>query len=415
MRVNPVDGFVVAATRALEVVSPAYDALTPAQRHEFATSHPNNYLNVMRSREEFPANECPTLESLLATNAAKLKQLMDRGDFVRYENSAFYLYRIRDGDHVQTGLVAEIPVEEYEQDRVKKHELTQVGKEDDLTSYQLKVRASSSPICLTYPPDKSIDNYVGLLTQQKPVVDFEDLNGLQQTVWAIDDGEQVATLKTLFAKISVSYLTDGHHRAASAIRFRDLERERNTHHSGDEPYNLLLVAFFPSNQLRILEYNRCIKGLNGLSRDELLRALETSFAVERCEVGTDAEMMRPRRRGEFSMLVENNWYRLNLHQQLIPAGDTVGSLDVSILQAQILAPVLDITDPRTDARVEYLSGAFDMNQLEAHCRNNHLLGFAVYPTAIEDLMAVADADEVMPPKSTWFDPKLRSGVFLRMR
>ena len=414
MRVRPLDGYIVDAARASQVVSPAYDALTPAQRHEFATTHPQNYLNVMRSREEFPANECPELDELLATNAATLKRMMDAGDFVRYPKPAFFVYRLREGGHVQTGLVAEIPVEEYEKGLVKKHEHTQTGKEDDLTIYQTRVRASSSPICLTYPAVPVIEDYITLLSNQQPLIEFVDRDGLEQTIWAIDDESQVSHLKNLFARIPESYLTDGHHRAASATRFRDLERVANTQHTGEEPYNLLLVAFFPSNQLRILEYNRCVKGLNGRSPDAVLRAIETSFALEGYD-WPDAEAVRPRTRGEFSMFVDDSWYRLTAHEDLIPVGDPVGALDVSILQTLLLGPILSIDDPRTDARMSYLSGAFGMSQLEEHCRENDLVGFAVYPTAIEDLMAVADIDDVMPPKSTWFDPKLRSGIFLRMR
>lgn len=412
MRISPFEGYLVNPERASVVVSPAYDALTPAQRHQFATSHPQNYLNVMRSREEYPPGECPTLDELLLSNGRRLKQMMDGGDFDYRQTPSFYLYRLREGGHVQTGVVAEVPVEEYENGLVKKHEHTQPDKEDDLTHYQSRVRASSSPICLTYPPDPNIDHYVSVLGKRNPVVDFEDGEGIQQTVWVVDDDEAVVGLQKLFEKVPVSYLTDGHHRTASATRFRDLERQANPAHRGDEPYNFLLVAFFPSNQLRILEYNRCVKGLNGHSRAELLKAAALNFSVELCE--EPGEAARPRVRGELSMFVEDSWYRLTAHAGVVP-DDPVGALDVSVLEDQILMPILGIGDTRTDNRMSYLSGAFDMTQLQDHCRENDLLGFAVYPTAIQDLMAVANASDVMPPKSTWFDPKLRSGVFLRMR
>ena len=412
MRISPFEGYLVNPERAPVVVSPAYDALTPAQRHQFATTHPQNYLNVMRSHEEYPPGECPSVDQLLRTNAQTLGRMMARGDFVPRPTPSLYLYRLREGAHVQTGVVAEVPVEEYESGLVKKHEHTQADKEDDLTRYQSRVRASSSPICLTYPPDAAIDDYVTVLSQRTPVIDFEDAEGIQQTVWVLDDGEAVFALQELFENVPVSYLTDGHHRTASATRFRDLEREANSAHTGDEPYNQLLVAFFPSNQLRILEYNRCVKGLNGHSRAGLLEVLEGNFSVSPWE--RQGEAVRPRVKGEFSMFVEDHWYRLTVHAGVVP-DDPVSGLDVSVLQDRILAPILGIADPRTDTRMSYLSGAFDMTQLQEHCRENDVLGFAVYPTEIEDLMAVADAGEVMPPKSTWFDPKLRSGVFLRMR
>ena len=414
MRASPVDGYLVRAERASAVVSPAYDALTPGQRHVFATTHPGNYLNVLRSREEYPVDQRPGLDELLRSNRARLARMMKEGDFVRQQKPAFYLYRLREGGHAQIGVVAEIPVEEYENGLVKKHEHTQADKEDDLTHYQVEVRASSSPICLTYPPEAAIDEYVARLSQQDPSLDFEDAEGLRQTVWTVDDDEAVSNLVGLLGKVPASYLTDGHHRAASATRFRNIERDANPTHTGAEPYNYLLVAIFPSNQLRILEYNRCINGLSGHTRDGLLAALGNSFSVEGCNEAR-GESVRPRTRGAFSMFVEDTWYRLSVHAEIVPVADPVRALDVSILQENILAPILAIADPRTDARLGYLSGAFDMRQLEDHCRKNDLVGFAVYPTAIEDLMAVADANDVMPPKSTWFDPKLRSGLFLRMR
>lgn len=413
MRISPFDGYIVDADKAAQVVSPAYDALTPVQRHHFALTHPQNYLNVMRSREEFPENECPSLTALLATNSARLKRMIDEKDFVYQQTPSFYIYRLSDQGHIQTGLVTEIPITEYESGLVKKHEFTQASKEDDLTFYQQKVRASSSPMCLTYLPDPHIDECISTLCRREPVLDFADTDGLRQTVWVIADAESIARLQALFSRVPTSYLTDGHHRAASAARFRDVERAANPNHCGSEPYNFLLVALFPSNQLRILEYNRCVDGLNGKSAREFLQALTSKFEVESCD-GQPARWVRPRARGEFALFCNGIWYRLTSRKEFVPH-DLVGALDVSILQNEIMKPILGISDPRSDPRISYLSGAFDMMELEAHCRENNLLGFAVYPTAIEDLIAVADTGDIMPPKSTWFDPKLRSGIFLRMR
>lgn len=409
----PIDGYLVNPRKVGQIVSPAYDALTPAQRHAFATSHPENYLNVMRSREEFPENERPTLENLLASNNERLQRMISDGDFVRQEPPGYFIYRLAVADHVQTGLVAEISVAEYLAGKVKKHEDTQEFKEDDLTAYQRVVRASSSPICLTYPAQDDIDALIAELSAGEPTVDFVADDGARQSIWSIAESGQLKRLEEAFAGLAASYLTDGHHRAASAQRFLELERDDNPQHTGDESYNNLLVSFFPSNQLRILEYNRCIRGTNGHSEEGLLSAISQLFEVEKLSVATAAEA-RPRRRGEFAMYVVNRWYRLRLRDAQVPS-DPVDALDVSILQDRLLAPVLGVVDPRTDSRMGYMSGAFDLDQLQAHCSENDEVGFAVYPIAIEDLMAVADAERVMPPKSTWFDPKLRSGIFLVLR
>ena len=410
---KPIDGYLVNPAKVEQVVSPAYDALTPAQRHVFATTHPENYLNVMRSREEFPEHGRPTLEQLLASNYQRLQSMISDGNFVRQQQPCYFIYRLAVDDHVQTGLVAEIPIAEYLAGQVKKHEHTQAFKEDDLTAYQRVVRASSSPICLTYPAREDIDELVLEMTESAPLIDFVADDGARQSVWVISEPASCERLEAAFADLSVSYLTDGHHRAASAERFLELEREDNPNHTGEELYNNLLVAFFPSNQLRILEYNRCVNGTNGHTVLELLREISGNFDVVALTVTTAAEAA-PRSRGEFAMYFAENWYRLSVRDQHVPS-DLVDGLDVSVLQRQLLAPILGIVDPRTDPRMGYLSGAFNLDQLQSYCRDNDEIGFAVFPTSIEDLMAVADAERVMPPKSTWFDPKLRSGIFLLLR
>lgn len=412
--IKPFDGYLVNPERAAIVVSPPYDALTPQQRHEYATAHPRNYLNTMRSREEFPEHERPSLDELLAGNSAKLKQLIDNHDLVYQPAPGFYLYRLAVDGHVQTGLVAEVPVEEYQQGRVKKHENTQASKEDDLTAYNRVVRASSSPICLAYPASAEVDALIAELTGQDPAVDFVAEDGVSQTVWYVSEEGAMERLQELFEGVPATYLTDGHHRTASAVRFVEGERAANPNHTGEEPYNFLLVALFPDSELRILEYNRCVRGLNGHTVEQLVAAVEIGFDVERLSISS-AEEARPRARAEMAMFVQGTWYRLSARPGVVPSGDRVRSLDVSVLQEQILGPTLGIDDPRTDPRISYMSGAFGLHDLEQHCRENDKIGFAVYPTSMEDLMAVADADEVMPAKSTWFDPKLRSGLFLRLR
>ena len=413
MRLKPVDGMVVNPERVEVVVSPAYDALTPTQRYRYANKHPGNYLNVMRSREEYPEGERPTAAELLAANGKRLQEMISAGDFLPRDKPAYYIYRLSAADHVQTGVVADIPVAEYLDGRVKKHEHTQALKEDDLTTYQREVRATSSPICLTYASSEAVDTLVASLTEASPLLDFVAEDGVRQSVWAVDDHADIERLEQAFATVEVAYLTDGHHRAASGARFMELERADNPRHTGDESYNFLLVSFFPADQLRILEYNRLVARTAGKTVDEVLAGMAASFEVEPLTVSTASDA-RPGRRGEFGVFLEGRWYRLKIRPSLVP-DDLVDALDVSILQEHLLAPVLGINEPRTDPNISYLPGAVSLEALERECTERHLIGIAVYPTAIEDLMAVADASRVMPPKSTWFEPKLRSGLFLLLR
>ena len=412
-RVKPITGYIVNPDRVDDVVSPAYDAMTPAQRHVFAESHPGNYLNVMRSREEFPVDQCPTLDELLVRNGDRLQCMIEDGDFIPQSRPGYFIYRLAVDGHEQTGLVAELPVSEYLDGLVKKHEHTQTLKEDDLTEYQRVVRASSSPICLTYPASAEIDSLLGELTESTPALDFVSDDGCRQQVWIIADFTDVERIEAAYAAVPVTYLTDGHHRTASAVRFMTLEQEANPSHNGDESYNQMLVSFFPAEQLRILEYNRFIRAPHANSEEEMLEAVSESFEVERLEVNTAGEV-RPRRRGEFAMFAFGARFRLSIKPGLVPV-DVVDALDVSLLQDRLLEPVFGVEDPRNDPRVGYMSGALSLQQLEQQCVDEDQIGFAVYPTAIEDLMAVADAERVMPPKSTWFDPKLRSGIFLLLR
>ncbi len=412
--IKPFDGYLANPDRANEIVCPSYDAMTPHERHDYANAHPRNYLNAMRALEEFSQIERPSLDDLLARNAACLERMIAQGDLQFHARQCFYIYRLVEGSHVQVGVVAEVPVEDYEKGLIKKHENTQEDKEDDLTAYQRGVRASSSPICLAYRSVGEIDVFVERFMEREPIIHFTPEDGLVQTVWQVGDQDDIDTLCALFAGVPAAYLTDGHHRAASAVRFVASERAANPAHTGDEPYNNLLVGFYPDNQLRILEYNRCVKGMNGLGRDELLSAMAPCFTVERLAVESAREAL-PRARGEVAMVLGSDWYRLRVRPEIVPRDDPVGRLDVTVLQERLLGPVLGINDPRTSHRIEYLSAAFDLDELASICRQSEEIGFAVYPTSIEDLIAVSDAGEVMPPKSTWFDPKLRAGLFLRMR
>ncbi|MGA8262127.1 MAG: DUF1015 family protein [Arenicellales bacterium] len=410
---RPFRGYLVAPERVRDVVAPAYDALTPGQRHLFARSHPDNYVNAIRSLEDFPECERPSLDELLECNKRKLESLLAQGAFREMASPCLFVYRLKTEDHEQVGLVGEIPVDEYDRGIIRKHEHTQTNREDQLVRYNDVVGAASSPVCLTYTHHPEVDAIVKGCMRKAPVIDFVAGDGVAQTVWCIDDPEIQARLRRCFAAIGEAYLTDGHHRAAAGSRFAHLRRQHNAHYTGEEAYNYLLVVLFPDDQMRILAYNRYVKDLNGLDVSGLLEALSKDFTVSRLGAvpASEAEPLKPR---EFSMFLEGQWYRLDVDPATVPEDDPVASLDITILHDRILAPILGVADVRCASRCESIAGARGMEGLVEHCLEGGV-AFACYPMSIQQLMAVADADLVMPPKSTWFDPKARSGLFLRLR
>ncbi|NIR28289.1 MAG: DUF1015 domain-containing protein [Gammaproteobacteria bacterium] len=412
--VKAFDAYIANPERASEIAAPAYDALTPRERHRFAEAHPTNYLNVIRSVEEFPPEERPAFEELLRANVQRLHEMLETGLLLYNPQPGYYVYRLAIDAHVQVGVVAEVPVQSYEQGLVKRHENTQTEKEEQLARYLKAVRAGSSPVCLAYPHQPDIDALVSQAMRAKPLIDFVADDGLAQTVWFVDDDRMVRELTERLSAVPAFYLTDGHHRAAAASRYAARRRAGNPQHTGHEAYNYLLAALFPDNQLRILDYNRCVRGLNGHSARDLLAALERPFVVEALDVAAP-EQARPRRRHEMAMHLDGCWYRLTARPEILPRYDPVHSLDLMLLQEHVLEPTLGIVDPRSDTRIDYVPGPFGLDGLEGRCRDGWDLAFAVYPTSIRELMEVADTHQTMPPKSTWFDPKVRSGLFVRLR
>lgn len=412
--VRPFRGYLVAPEWIHDVVAPAYDALTPAQRHCYAQRHPENYVNAMRSLEEFPATERPTLDELLALNRRNLESLLEQGAFRDTGSPCLFIYRLQVDDHEQVGLVGEVPVDEYDRDVIKKHEHTQTNREDQLTRYNDVVGAASSPVCLTYTNHPGIDAIMAERMTTEPVIDFVAEDGVAQSVWCIDDSGTQERLQKYFAEVGEAYLTDGHHRAAAGSSFAHLRRQRDPRYTREEAYNFLLVVLFPDNRMRILAYNRYVTDLNGLDPGELLETLAGGFEVEHlgAVAAGDVEPARPR---EFAMLLADQWYRLRVDPRSVAEDDPVETLDITILHERILGPILGIADVRCDDRCESIAGASGMEGLVERCREGGGVAFACHPVSIEQLMAVADAKRVMPPKSTWFDPKVRSGLFLRLR
>ena len=396
--------YVVCSDRAEQVVAPAYDSMAPAERAAYAKANPSNFIKTMRTPEDYVESENPSLGMVLDHNLNAVQKMLEDSTFELQPHEALYIYRLHTGDHVQTAVIAEVPVTEYQQGRIHKHEHTRSEHENRLTQYLQHVGASSSPICLAYQDDARIDKTVEIITQDKPLLDFSLEDGIRQTVWKVAETEQIDILRTQFLSVEVAYLTDGHHRMAASVRHA-------ANRSSSGPWDKFLTALFPATQLRILSFNRCVRDLNGLSVEQLIDGLALNFTVDR--VSDDRKPMLPSKPGEFTLLVENQLFRLQVRPARVP-NDSVGSLDVSLLQNLFLEPVLGIGDDRSDPRLDFVTGDRGLNGLRQRAEEGWQAGIACFPTSMTDLMSIADRGLVMPPKSTCFDPKAHSGIFLRL-
>jgi len=407
-RIQPFRGWRPRPDVCSKVASPPYDVLSSDEAREMVSDNPISFLHVVKPEIDLdPAVDVYSPE-VYATGAANLRKLMDDGVLIREEGPALYLYRQRMGDHVQTGLVAGASVDEYEADLIKKHEHTRPVKEDDRTRHIDALNHNTGPVFLTYKARPEIDRLVERLTAADPTYDFVAPDGIQHVMWVIDDPAERDALVELFGGVPELYVADGHHRSAAGTRIRALRRDANPGHTGEEPYNYFLSVIFPDNQMKILDYNRLVKDLNGLEPSQLIEKAKMNFEVEKVESG------RPRAARSFGMYVGGSWYRLQAKPGSIPEDDPVNRLDVAILQNNLLAPVLAIGDPRKDERIDFVGGIRGLGELERRVNSGEwAVAFAIYPTSIDQLFAVADAGLVMPPKSTWFEPKLRSGLIVR--
>ena len=410
-QIKPFDGYLVKTERAEAVVSPAYDSVSPEQRRKFAEENPDNFLNTMRLMEDFPAEAQPTQDELLNLNRNNLQKLLSNNSFNELPESCLFLYQLDTGEHVQTGVVCEVAVSDYEQGSMRKHENTRSDKEDLLANYQKVVGASSSPICLTYEQNQDIDELIAKLINHPADLEFTSEDNVHQKVWCVEDSNVQAQLTSLFKNVQTTYLTDGHHRAASGRRYAEIMREEKGNR-GDEPYNQLLVALFPNNQLNLLPFHRCVKDLNGLSEQQIVDALGQCFEVKALP---GQKAFESSQHGEFGMYLNEQWYQLNVKEECIDQNNPVDSLDVTILQNLILDPILGIKDMRSDKRLDYVAGVSGDEGMKQKYSEGWAVLFACYATSIEQLMDVADAGGLMPPKSTYFDPKPRSGIFVRLK
>ena len=368
--------------------------------------NPFSFLRITRSEAEFADSESPAPEKVYERSRSNLQHFIDRGIFFTENEPSLYVYRLKDGDHVQTGVVGCCSLDEYESGLIKKHEKTRPDKVKDRTEHLLAVRAQTGLILLTFRGTAEIRRLIEKAVQLEPIYDFECTGDVQHTFWRIETTDD---LVRAFADVPSLYIADGHHRVESADLARNELRDANPSHSGDEEYNYLLAGIFPAEDLRILAYNRYVTEMNGLSEDEFLARVAESFAVNRTAGSV------PQTAGEISMYLGGLWYSLTLKAGQERANDAIDDLDVSILHDFILRSILGIEDERTDERIAFVGGRDSTQRLKQMVDSGRArVAFSLYPTSMESLLTVSDRDEIMPPKSTWFDPKLKDGILIHL-
>jgi len=391
-----------------DVASLPYDVLNRDEARALASGNPVSFLRVEKSEIDVnpPDDEVP--EKIFEKARENLDNLVRQGVTFQEESPCFYIYRQRMGTHEQTGIVGCASVSEYESGWIKKHELTRADKELERTRHVDTVNAQTGPVFLTYRATEEIDRLVEGFKAGSPEYDFTAADGIVHTVWVVSKTEDIRSLSEGLKKLEALYIADGHHRAAAACSVCRSRREGNPHHRGDEPYNFFLSVIFPHNQLRIMDYNRAVRDLHGLEKEAFLHKVEEKF-----EIRPDFNRKSPEAFHSFGMYMDGRWYQLMARKNLCDESDPIGSLDVSILQTHLLGPLLGIQDPRTDQRIDFIGGIRGMEELERLVNSGKFaVAFSLFPTTLDQLMAVADAGLVMPPKSTWFEPKLRSGIFV---
>jgi uncharacterized protein (DUF1015 family) len=410
--IQPFAAHTVLPPMAKSVVAPYYDSMSAAERFRFAEGHPDNYLNAMRSVDEYPLGAAPSMDTLMANNRRTLARLLTDGSFSPCRASALYIYRQESNDHEQSGLVAAVPLAEYEQGRMLPHEHTRGDREEQLTCYLESVRASSSPVCLAYSGQAKIATHLDEVMDREPLLDFVTDDRVRQMVWQVSDPERVTELQHDFSKVGTTYITDGHHRAAAGAKFVARQIRAGQVLSPDAGWAQLLVLLVPLEDLRLLSHNRYVRHPDRFDQGAFLHALSSVVAVEKIHSETIAQT-GPTRSGQFIMLLGGENYRLDFDRTYL-SSELATNLDVSLLQNQILAPLLNIRDPRADSRLGFLSGELGLAGLRACCDKDSDVGFVCFPPTVEQLTSVADKRQVMPPKSTNFVPKARSGLFVRM-
>lgn len=408
-----------APEKAEKIAALPYDVYNRKEAKEVVTNNPQSFLAIDRAETQFP-DDVDTYDKIVYQKAAcMLQEWIANGSFVRDDKECYYIYALTMNGRTQHGIVACASIDDYENQVIKKHENTRADKELDRICHVDTCNAQTGPIFLAYRNNEEMKTQVTRVLEEqagKELYDFVSEDGIRHTVYRICDETQIEAIKAGFEKMNAIYIADGHHRAASAVKVGQKRRLEHPDYDGTEEFNYFLSVLFPDDELMIMDYNRVVRDLNGFTDGEFLKKMKSIFNIKMFADGDtdDADYeknIRPEKKGDFSMYLSGTWYHCSMKSEDIP-DDPVEGLDVSVLQNLLLSPVLGIMDPKTDKRIDFVGGIRGMRELERRCQTDCKVAFAMYPTSIAELFAVADAGRLMPPKSTWFEPKLRSGLFI---
>ena len=390
------------------VASRPYDVLNTNEAKHEAEGNPDSFLHVVKPEIDFPSGQDPYAPEIYQRGRENFERFLQDGVFFQDERESLYIYRLTMDGNSQSGIVAAAAVDDYFCDVIKKHELTRPDKEEDRKKHVRVSMMNAEPVFFAYPAMDTLDKIVDEIVAKDAEYDFVAGDGVRHELWAVND-ERVPDIISEFEKLPATYVADGHHRtAAAALVGKDLRNE-NPDYSGDEAFNYFLAVHFPHNQLNIIDYNRVVKDLNGLSKEEFLERLEDGFEVS--EIGP--QEYKPTKLHEFGMYLEGVWYKLSALEGTYNNNDPIGVLDVTILSRQILEPILDIVNLRTDKRIDFVGGIRGLEELEKRVDSSEMkVAFALYPVSMQQLIDIADSGDIMPPKTTWFEPKLRSGLVI---
>lgn len=393
--------------KAARVAALPYDVMNSAEARQMVQGNPYSFLHVDKAEVDLPKGIDVYSEAVYLKARENLDMMIQNGVYEADGEPCFYIYRQIMNGRTQTGLVCCTSVDDYLNNVIKKHEFTRAEKEKDRINHVDYCDANTGPIFLTYKNNARVHTIIhSFVAAHAPVYDF-DAEGVQNTVWVVNDTATVSELSALFAGVDALYIADGHHRAASAVKVALKRRAANPDYTGDEEFNFFLAVLFEQSELEIMDYNRVVKDLNGSDESAFLKALSEKFELEE-----KSTAYKPESRHTFGLYLGEKWYKMSLKSGVCDESDPVARLDVSILQNEVLTPLLGIGDPREDKRIDFVGGIRGLAELEKRCHEDMCLAFSMYPTSIEDLMAIADSGNVMPPKSTWFEPKLLSGLFI---
>ena len=385
-----------------------YDVYNRQEAKAETQREPLSFLGIDRAETGFP-DEVDTYDSKVYLRAKELlEQRIQEGIFITEDRECYYVYELIMNGRSQTGLVACASIEDYINNRIKKHENTREEKEIDRINHVDICNTQTGPIFLAYRANQVINETVLKVKQVTPLYSFTSIDSITHNIWRISEEEEINRIKDAFLEIDSIYIADGHHRAASAVKVGLKRRKEEKHYTGEEEFNYFLSVLFPHDQLMIMPYNRTVKDLNGLTKEEFFDRIKEHFELKHL----GASPYAPEQKGNFGMYLEGEWYQLKAIQAIQENKDPVSALDVSILQDYLLGPILGITDPRVNKRIDFIGGIRGLKELERRVEEDMKVAFSMYPTSIDELFAVSDADKLMPPKSTWFEPKLRSGLFL---